>query len=669
MSLQLEPPIGSEAVRRRGSFPIGLSDLERDRDESEDLPRSSQTSEARGQVSVKASYIMLFSILTAGLLLSGLSVPGNRAAANVEPMMEPSDSLSAATVTADKGVIVSRVDHLSAENARTISDVLNLSSGLHVGDNGGLAGLKTVSLRGLGSAHTSIYVDGVRVGNVQSGQNDLGMLPLEDMTSVAVDYAQNSVSFRTARPQFNNLPVAGKVRFYAGSFGTYLPSARLDFRLSDRISLSANAAGVMSEGNFAYGDGLERVNNDLKQFRGGLDLFGLTDGGDYHVKAYYSSAERGTPGTVDWPSDDRQADKNAFIQGYWHQSFSPLYTLHLSAKGSYDDIYYTSAWGDSQYGQTELQLNSAHDFQITDWWKVSLAADVQWDRLASTVYQASRTSVFSAFATSFRTDRLLANVALEFNGAFDKDALSRSAFSPSADIRYRVFDGFDVIAFGRRAYRVPTFNELYYVGYGNPGLRPEDAWLTDIGVDFSREVALGWTLKAKLDGFANFLTDKITSAPTPEDPNVWAPYNIGKVRSLGLDLAAGFEWQGADWRCAFDARYTLLSATDRTPDSYSFGQQIPYIAKHTVVLDASASWKGWSLAPVWQLRSGRTDGSGDLDDWNTFDLTLSKSLKFAKTGPLSLKLSVRNMFDHRYEVSSGYPMPGRSILGGLEYKF
>ena len=113
----------------------------------------------------------------------------------------------------------------------------------------------------------------------------------------------------------------------------------------------------------------------------------------------------------------------------------------------------------------------------------------------------------------------------------------------------------------------------------------------------------------------------------------------------------------------------MLSATDRTPDSYSFGQQTPYIAKHTVVINASASWRGWALAPVWQLRSGRTDGSGDLDDWNTFDLTLAKSIKLPKTGPLSLKLAVCNMFDHRYEVSSGYPMPGRSILGGLEYKF
>ena len=603
---------------------------------------------------------MLFSILSAGLISLGLSA---------EPMMEPADSLSAATVTADKGVIVSRVDHLTTEHARSISDVLNLSSGLHVGDNGGLSGLKTVSLRGLGSAHTAIYVDGVRIGNVQSGQNDLGMLPLEDVYSAAVDYAQNSVSFKTARPEFGASHVAGKVRFYAGSFGTYLPSTRLDFRLSDKVSLSANAAGAVSKGDFTYGDGLVRTNNDLKQFRGGLDLFGLTDGGDYHVKAYYSSAERGTPGSTSWPSDDRQADKNAFIQGYLHKSFSPLYTLHLSAKGSYDDIYYTSAWGDSQYGQTELQLNSAHYFQLTDWWKMSLAADVQWDGLASTMYEASRTTVFSALASSFHTDRLLANVAVEFNGAFDRDALSRYAFSPSADIRYRISDGFDVLAFGRRAYRVPTFNELYYVGYGNPELRPEDAWLTDIGVDFNRTVEGGWTLKAKVDGFANLLTDKITSAPSPEDSNIWAPYNIGKVRSLGLDVAAGFVWQNSDWRCIFDAKYTLLSATDRTPDSYSFGQQIPYIAKHTVVLNATASWKGWSLMPVWQLRSGRSDGYGDLDDWNTLDLTIAKDIKLPKTGPLSVKLSVRNMFDNRYEVSSGYPMPGRSIIGGLEYKF
>ena len=43
-------PLQRKAVRRRGRF----LDCQEDRDESEDLPRSSQTNEARGQVSVKA---------------------------------------------------------------------------------------------------------------------------------------------------------------------------------------------------------------------------------------------------------------------------------------------------------------------------------------------------------------------------------------------------------------------------------------------------------------------------------------------------------------------------------------------------------------------------------------------------------------------------------------
>ncbi len=603
---------------------------------------------------------MLFSLFHAGMIFLGLLAASDVPAA---------DTLGAVTVTADQGVIISRVDKISTQQSLTVSDALSLSSGLHVVDNGGLAGLKTVNLRGLGSAHTAIYLDGVRVGNVQSGQNDLGMLPLEDLATISVDYAQNAVSFRTARPEFRELPVAGKVKFYAGSFGTYLPSARLDFMFSDNLSLSVNAAGIMSKGDFTYGDGLQRTNNDLEQYRGGLDLWGLMLNGDYHVKAYYSQAERGTPGAVSWPSDDRQADKNAFIQGYVRKSFGKLYTLRVSAKGSYDDIYYSSSWGDSNYGQTELQLNTSHGFNVADWCNVSIAADVQWDKLASSIYNASRLSAFSALAASFKTESLLANVALEFNGAFDKGALSRYAFSPSADIRFRVFDGFDVLAFCRRAYRVPTFNELYYVGYGNPELRPEDAWMTDLGVEYSHDFTDVWRVNAKLNGFCNYLTDKIASAPTADDPNIWAPYNIGKVLSTGIDFSAGVIWNNDAWNCAFDAKYTLLSAVDKTPDSYSYGQQIPYIAKHTLVLNAIASWKGWAISPVWHLRAGRTDGNGTLDDWNTLDFTVSKDVRLPKTGPLSFKFSVRNMLDCRYEVSSGYPMPGRSFIGGIEYKF
>ena len=284
---------------------------------------------------------MLFSIFFfLGLLSAGLGG---------DIVSPATDSLAAVTVTADKGVVISRKDTLSASNSITVTDVLLQSPGVYVGDNGGHAGLKTVSLRGSGSAHTSVYIDGVRVGNVQSGQNDLGMIGLETCGSAVVDYAQNSISFNTLRPEFGILPVAGSFRMSAGSFGTYQPSARLDFRLSDNLSLSASAAGIISKGNYKYGDGLVRENNDISQMRAGLDLFGIMNGGDYHVKAFYNGAERGTPGSVSWPSTDRQKDRNVFIQGYARRSFSPLYTLQVSAKGAYDEIFYSSAWGDSNY--------------------------------------------------------------------------------------------------------------------------------------------------------------------------------------------------------------------------------------------------------------------------------------------------------------------------------
>ena len=604
---------------------------------------------------------MLFSILiSAGLLLA------DRPA---EPAEQPSDTLHAVTVTADKGVVISRTDTLHITNTFDITGELHQVPGLQLGDYGGFAGLKTVSLRGMGSPHTAVYVDGVRVGNVQSGQGDMGMLDIESFSSAVVDYAQNSISFNTARPTFGQSRVTGKAGLKMGSFGTYLPAARIDLRLSQKLSLSVNAAGVISKGDFPVAAGATRANNDIRQVRGGVNLFCSMKDGDYHVKAFYNAAERGTPGSISWPSEDRQKDMNAYLQGVMKKSFSPLYTLRLSAKAGYDDIYYTSSWGDSQYSQTELQLNSSHVFSITSWWKVSLAADIQWDKLASTNYSASRTTAISAVSTSFNLNRLSLNAAAEYSGYFDRGEGSRHAISPSVDFRMRVIDGLDIVGFARRAYRVPMFNELYYVGYGNPDLKPEDAWLTDLGVNFHRQVSRTWNLKAKVDGFYNILSNKITSAPTAEDPNIWLPYNIGKVRSIGLDLVTGADFTHGDWKGEMDLRYSYQSAVDRTPDSYSYGQQIPYIAKHTVTASVKASWKGYELNPRWVLKSGRNDATGNLADWNTLDVTISKT--FRLRGPLSLGINIaaKNLLDCRYELVSGYPMPGRSFIGGVEMKF
>ena len=584
------------------------------------------------------------------------------------PDQHTTDSLDAVTISADRGITISRTDTIRSQNAVHLSEALMRSPSLQINDNGGYSGIKAVSLRGMGSAHTSIYIDGVKAGNVQSGQNDLGIYDISN-SLIIIDYAQNSINIKTRRPAFDKNPVAGQIRMQGGSFGTWLPYARLDFRLSDRTSLSANASGTFSKGDFTYGDGLTRTNNDISQIRAGLDLFGEMNSGHYHIKAAWNDSERGTPGSTLWPSEDRQHDMNTYLQGAATMKLTDLYTLRINGKGAFDEIFYSSQWGDSRYGQTEIQINTVHEFCIKDWWTVSLAADMSWDRLKSTTYNESRTASLGAVASAFRFGRLSADIALEYCFAFDGGKLYRDALSPSANIRFNITDGLTLSAWGRRMYRIPTFNELYYPGYGNPELKPEDAWSGSMSADYIKGLGEHWKITAGISGFYAFLKDKIISAPTAGDPSIWLPYNIGKVQSVGMDTKTGIDYTHNDWKAGIRVGYSLLSSTDRTPDSYSYGSQIAYTAKHSLITTCSLAWKGWGLHTTWNLKNGYCGSDGTPIDWNTLDLTLNKEFVIRKAGAFSLSFSARNVTDTRYEIVSGYPMPGRSFIGGIGYKF
>ncbi len=579
------------------------------------------------------------------------------------------DTLEAVTIVADRGMVVSMSDTLSIGSAETVSDVILRIPSLSLSDYGGEAGLKSISLRGLGAAHTAVYVDGVRVGNVQSGQADLGFLDMGGFGAAVIDFAQNSVNFKTSAPEFRNGPLSGAVSFRGGSFGTYLPGGRLYYKIGGRLVLGANLSAVRSEGDFPYGDGLRRSNNDISRLRGGVDLLGKLSGGEWKAKAYLNSSRRGTPGSVSWPSEDRQNDRNAFVQGTLRKAFSPLYTLNLSAKAAFDRLEYKSSRGDSDYRQKEFQLNSAHSFRLAPWWVVSASAGVQYDRLNSDIYDAERTAVSSSAATALRLGRFKADLALQYDGWFDRDGLSRNVLSPSASLRMALFEGLDAVAFGRRAYRVPYFNELYYIGYGNPELKAEDAWLSDVGLEWHGAFAGAWKAELKADGFYNLLRDKIISAPSADDPNVWLPYNVGRVEARGLDAAAALRYGGDGYEAGLSARYSFQDALDKTPDSYSYGEQIPYVARHSVSLGADASYRGWSLHLNWASRSGRRDASGALPAWNTLELSAQKSFSIKGLGELALSLGAKNLTDCRYEAVRGYPMPGRSIVGGVEFRF
>ena len=586
-----------------------------------------------------------------------------------------SDTLDTAVITAEKGVIVSRADTVQIGTDSDAGRILAGIPGLTLTDMGGFAGLKTVSLRGLGSSHTGVYIDGIRVGNIQSGQTDLGMVSTETCSHLIIDYAQNSINFITASPTFSNRRIAGNASMKAGSFGTYQPSVRIDWKAGERLSLSISADGNISKGDFPYpygGERLRRSNNDIGQIRSGIDLFGLMDRGKWHVKGYFNSTERGTPGAVTWPSEDSQKDMNVFIQGNVRKEFGEKYLMNASAKVAHDILNYISSWGNSHYGQSEIQLNTSHIFRIRDWWNISLALGGTWDRLESESYTddvLSRFGIITAFSTSIRAGAFKTDVAIEYMGAYDKTW--NEALSPSLRLGYTILEGLEITASAKRAYRIPTFNELYYVGYGNPDLQNEDAWLSDIGISWSERISDSWMLRAKADGFANWLSNKNTSAPSIDDPAIWLPYNIGKVSIYGTDISAGAQFDHEYWHAGLTCGYVFQDASDRTPDSMTYGYQIPYVARHTSNIKADAAYKGWRITLTWNSRNSLRDNTGEIPDWNTLDIMTDKEFTLSRKQGIRAKAFVmlNNVTDCRYELSGGYPMPGINWKAGIGISF
>lgn len=585
------------------------------------------------------------------------------------PARGMADTLAGVTVVADRTVAVPIADTVKTEGFISITDAFASAAGLYVADYGGMAGQKSVSMRAMGSPHTAIYVDGVRISDARSGQPDLGMFDLDNSDSVVVDYSRSSISFNTAKPVLHTRPVGGRLKMRGGSFGTYEPSARLDFRLSDRVSLSATAGGVLSKGDFPLPDGSRRLNNDIRRIRAAIDSWGKTGGGNWHAKAFYNGAQRGTPGTLDWPSTDRQKDSDVSLQGVVNEQITPFYALDASARVCYNELEYRSQWSDSAYKQTRAQLGTTHKFSVCSWADVSFAADFGWDSLWSGLYNASRVEAGATASAAFHPGLLKAVIALEYAGTFDRGERPRNILLPSFDIRWNAFDGFSLFAFARRAYRRPTFNELFYPGYGNPDLKAEDACMTDLGIEYTLLSGGNWRFQIKADGFFNYLKDKIISAPTPDDPNIWLPYNIGVVQMAGADTKACANYEGSILKAGFSARYSYQSATDKTPGSTGFGQQIPFISRHTVSASANARAKGWNAAIYWNWRGHRYDSAGRMPDYGTLDLVMGKDIGLPADLALGLKFIARNLTDCRYALAGGYPMPGRAFYGEIDFKF
>lgn len=615
-------------------------------------------------------------------------------------------------------------------NAHSVSDALRYFSGVQIKDYGGIGGLKTINVRSMGSQHVGVFYDGMPISNAQNGTVDLGRFSLDNMELISVHNGQKSEIFQSAkdfasasafymvsrRPTFekgrkNNI----NAKLKGGSFDLINASALWEHKISERVSSSVNAEFLNTSGRYKFRYKKEggydttevRRNGDVLMMRAEAALFGKIKRGEWHAKGYFYNSERGYPGAavkkdygISLLNEDRQRDRNIFVQTALRQDVSSFYSYKIQAKYANDYMNYIMPPGstletmDNHYWQQEFYLTAANLFNFNKYWTANLSCDLQWNRLdanGSKMFNANfveprRYTVLSAAATSLRLSTFSLQGSLLYTYVHDISARGldvapdKNVFTPALIASWKPWRrvGFDIRAFYKNIFRMPTFNDLYYVQIGNRLLKPEYARQYNVGIAYEKLFAKGALsgIKATVDGYYNEITDKIIATPT-SNQLVWTMVNLGYVEIRGTDvtLDAGFRIG----RVALNAKlsYTYQDAQDLTPEKEDtgggendhiinvYGDQIPYIPRHSGSVILSADYGSWSLNYSFIYTGERYMLGGNIpvnyiQPWYTHDLSISKAFQLKETR-LTATAEVNNIFNQQYEVVKWYPMPGTNF--------
>lgn len=279
---------------------------------------------------------------------------------------------------------------------------------------------------------------------------------------------------------------------------------------------------------------------------------------------------------------------------------------------------------------------------------VALGASGSVDRVRSSNlgnHDYNRVSAFGEWQGAL-ADRTTVSTGLRL------DAYSSfgEALSPSVSVVTALSEAVRVRASAARAFRVPTFTELYYAdpsNLGSPDLASEKSWSVDAGVDWQRRA---W--QASLSVYRRWDEDVIDWVRgTPADR--WRSTNVRDVQARGFEFSLSRRWKDAFIR----VHYAGLHLDAPT---------LSLLSKY--VLEYARHQSGGSLTlPVGAgVRFALNVDHRHRRDGQAYDLVTARVSR--SFGRVELAVDGTNLLDATYHEVAGVAMPGRWLTFGVSVR-
>ncbi len=549
------------------------------------------------------------------------------------------------------------------------------------------------------SSSVLILIDGRR-----SGTGNLAKISMDNVERVEIIRGPGSVQYGASAmgavinviTKRGSNGVHGSVEGTLGSWDYKKGQVDLSGDVANfDFSVSASKA---SQGDYDTGDGLHYYNTGYDS----KDKFDITAGYTFMPKNRigfsFSDYEGNQIGGPDYLSDNdlegciehalRSADM--FYDGQAMDGFLLWSLRYFQGKDEYETYdapgEEASYFRNTEHKGAQAQVTAKWDFlNLTggfDWTSYSIV-NTNTDEGKDNTYD---NPAFFLLAKTFLLDDKL---ILSLGGRYDEyevegdDGRSKENdnWSKSVGAVYKLPAGFSVRANYAEAFKMPTAEQLYmYTDYsawgfgiwsGNEDLDPESSKTYEMGIDYIKN-----SVTVGLTGFHTKYKNKISYSynsdlGVTQYENVEGATFEGFEGNMQFDMGAMLGWN-TELIPYGSITYMTKYEDDATGEDLSYVQH--WNASWGLKLNNEALEFTSCLTFTYYGKHDITDyeGTGEtrLGGDTIVDISFSKVLcAFEKSGKMSLKGEITNLFNRDYAMVQGYTAPGRTMYMGLNYSF
>ncbi|WP_346854332.1 TonB-dependent receptor [uncultured Draconibacterium sp.] len=220
-----------------------------------------------------------------------------------------------------------------------------------------------------------------------------------------------------------------------------------------------------------------------------------------------------------------------------------------------------------------------------------------------------------------------------------------------------------------RSYRVPTFNDRFWVPGGNPDLNPEKGMNYELGTKWSYCNGTN-SGNVKVNAFYMNIDDWIL---WKNGGSFWYAENVQSVESKGVEFMTDWSYLLFGRRISSGLNYTYTSAQRKESlnETNALNRQLEYVPVHAGNFFTSATVNKFEFT----IDGSYTDKQytdeevkNILDAFFLLNTSVSYRFKINNKNQIRILGMVNNILNTDYQSSWGYAMPGINYRISLTYK-